>query len=47
MKAGAGVVAVSGNEVRTAIEIVGIPSSKIVYNGNGKTLPEIKYAVKQ
>ena len=42
---GAGVVAVSGNEVRTAIEIVGIAADKIVYNGNGKTLTEIKYAV--
>jgi len=44
-EAGAGVVVVSANELRVALEIVGIDPTKIVYNGNGKTIAEIKYAV--
>ena len=39
--AGAGVVVVSANELKTALEIIKIDPSKIVYNGNGKTISEI------
>ena len=38
---GAGVLAVSGNEVKVA-KLVGFDSSKIIYNGNRKTVAEIE-----
>jgi diaminopimelate decarboxylase len=43
--AGAGVVVVSANELRVALEVIGFSPEKIVYNGNGKTVEEIKYAI--
>lgn len=43
---GTGAVVVSGNELRTA-RLCGIPSDKIVYNGNGKTKAEITFAVSE
>jgi diaminopimelate decarboxylase len=44
-EAGAGVVVVSANELRVALEVIGIDPNKIVYNGNGKKIAEIKYAI--
>lgn len=43
-KAGIGVDAVSGGEIRRAVE-AGIPSSQIVFAGVGKTKKEIAYAL--
>lgn len=41
---GCGAVLVSGNELKTAIA-AGFDTNKIVFNGNGKTLEELIYAV--
>ena len=43
---GAGVGAVSGNEVKVA-KLVGFDSSKIIYNGNRKTVEEIKIGLEE
>ncbi len=45
-RAGSGADIVSGNELRRALE-AGIPASKIVFSGVGKTKEEIDYALSQ
>lgn len=42
---GSGAVLVSGNELRLAMK-AGMDMSKTVFNGNGKTLPELELAIK-
>lgn len=42
---GSGAVLVSGNELRLAIK-AGMDMSKTVFNGNGKTIPELELAIK-
>jgi diaminopimelate decarboxylase len=42
---GSGAVLVSGNELRVAI-LAGFLPSKMVFNGNGKTVEDIQLAVK-
>ena len=41
---GSGAVLVSGNELKTAIK-AGFDTNKMVFNGNGKMLHELEYAV--
>jgi len=41
---GSGAVLVSGNELKTAIK-AGFDTKKMVFNGNGKMLHELEYAV--
>ena len=41
---GSGAVVVSGNELRLALR-AGFDPARIVFNGNGKTLPDLTYAV--
>jgi diaminopimelate decarboxylase len=41
---GSGAVVVSGNELLMALQ-AGFDASKIVYNGNGKTMPELIIAI--
>lgn len=42
---GSGAVLVSGNELRLAMK-AGMDMSKTIFNGNGKTFPELKLAIK-
>ena len=41
---GSGAVLVSGNELKTAIK-AGFDTQKMVFNGNGKMLHELEYAI--